>query len=77
MDRLLRELAPISTAAWAVIESEARRTLKTTLAGRKLVDFRGPLGWDAAAMGTGRSAPLAPPPPIRPPRHGCARCCPW
>ena len=62
MDHLFRDLAPISTAAWAVIEDEARRTLKTTLAGRKLVDFRGPLGWEASCIGTGRSETAAPPP---------------
>jgi uncharacterized linocin/CFP29 family protein len=62
MDHLFRALAPISTAAWAVIEDEARRTLETTLAGRKLVDFRGPLGWDASSVGTGRSTNLNPPP---------------
>lgn len=62
MDHLFRELAPISTAAWTVIEDEARRTLKTTLAGRKLVDFRGPLGWQAASVATGRSDTVAAPP---------------
>lgn len=62
MDHLFRGLAPISDTAWAVIEDEARRTLKTMLAGRKLVDFRGPLGWQAASVSTGRSRPLAPPP---------------
>jgi uncharacterized linocin/CFP29 family protein len=54
MNDLLRGLAPISDAAWATIEEEARRTLKLTLAARKLVDFRGPLGWDASAVSTGR-----------------------
>lgn len=62
MDHLFRNLAPISAAAWAVLEDEARRTLKTTLAGRKLVDFRGPLGWQASCVGTGRSETVAPPP---------------
>ena len=55
MNDLLRDLAPISTAAWDEIDEEARRTLKLTLAGRKLVDFVGPLGWDAAAVNLGRS----------------------
>ena len=45
-----------------MIEDEARRTLKTTLAGRKLVDFRGPLGWEASCIGAGRSETAAPPP---------------
>ncbi len=55
MNHLLRELAPVSAAAWQEIEKEATRTLKTTLAARRLVDFVGPLGWTAAAVGTGRS----------------------
>jgi len=54
MNDLLRELAPISSAAWRAIEDEARRTLKLMLAARKLVDFTGPLGWDASAVNRGR-----------------------
>lgn len=61
MDHLLRDLAPISAAGWAEIESEASRTLKRTLAARRLVDFAGPQGWEAAAIGTGRSAPVTAP----------------
>ena len=57
MNHLLRELAPITEAGWLEIEKEARRTLKTTLAARKLVDFSGPLGWQTASVGTGRSDP--------------------
>jgi uncharacterized linocin/CFP29 family protein len=55
MNHLLRELAPITTAGWQEIEKEATRTLKTTLAARRLVDFVGPQGWTASAVGTGRS----------------------
>ena len=55
MNHLFRELAPVSAAAWQEIEKEATRTLKTTLAARRLVDFVGPLGWAASAVGTGRS----------------------
>jgi len=55
---LLRELAPISEAAWSEIDKEAKRTLKTTLGARRLVDFSGPLGWEAAAVNTGRLEPL-------------------
>lgn len=58
MNDLLRELAPVSTAAWAEIEAEAKRTLKAMLAARKLVDFKGPLGWDAGAVSLGRAQPL-------------------
>lgn len=59
MDDLLREFAPISDAAWAEIDEEARSTLKLTLAGRKLVDFVGPLGWSASAVPLGRVEDLA------------------
>lgn len=62
MNHLFRDLAPISAAAWKEIEDEAGRTLKTMLAARKLVDFVGPLGWDAASVSLGRSEPLPPPP---------------
>lgn len=58
MNDLLRALAPISTEAWTAIEDEARRTLKTMLAARKLVDFVGPLGWGASAISLGRSERL-------------------
>lgn len=55
MNHLLRELAPISTAAWLEIEKEAKRTLKTTLAARRIVDFKGPHGWEMSAVGLGRT----------------------
>ena len=54
MNNLKRELAPISGEAWEAIDVEARRVLKLKLAGRKLVDFNGPLGSDAAAVNLGR-----------------------
>lgn|SRR5664280_1086032 len=54
MDHLMRELAPISDAAWEQIEEEATRSLKHFLAGRRLVDFTGPLGWDYSAVDVGR-----------------------
>jgi uncharacterized linocin/CFP29 family protein len=57
----MRALAPITDAAWREIDAEAARTLRRTLAGRKLVDFAGPLGWDASAVGRGRSTPIAEP----------------
>jgi uncharacterized linocin/CFP29 family protein len=58
MDLLKRELAPILPAAWALIDNEATRVLKLNLAGRKLVDLRGPHGWQFAAANTGRLQPL-------------------
>jgi uncharacterized linocin/CFP29 family protein len=54
MNNLLRELAPITPAAWEEIEEEAKRTLKLTLAARKIVDFTGPLGWSYSAVDSGR-----------------------
>ena len=54
MSHLHRHLAPISAEAWEQIEEEAKQTLKTTLAARKLVDFSGPKGWQKSAVSTGR-----------------------
>lgn len=53
MNNLHRELAPISDAAWDQIEDEATRTLKRHLAGRRVVDVRGPNGIEFSAVGTG------------------------
>lgn len=58
MNHLMRELAPISEAAWAEIDDEATQTLRHILAARKLVDFSGPLGWSAASVATGRLSDL-------------------
>ena len=64
MDLLKRNLAPILPEAWKVIDEEARRVLKLNLAGRKIVDFSGPHGWDFAAVSTGRLA-LLPDQPLK------------
>jgi uncharacterized linocin/CFP29 family protein len=53
MNNLNRELAPISESAWTQIEEEASRTLKRYLAGRRVVDVKGPTGAMLAAVGTG------------------------
>jgi uncharacterized linocin/CFP29 family protein len=58
MNNLLRELAPISSKAWAQIDDEAKRTLKLVLAARRLVDFNGPLGWDVSSLSDGRVVEL-------------------
>lgn len=58
MNHLHRELAPISAETWEVIDSEAARVLKLHLAARKLVDFRGPLGWTESSIGLGRIEPM-------------------
>ncbi len=62
MDHLRRELAPLSQAAWSAIEQESANTLKEILAARKLVDFRGPLGWEASSVDLGRVQRLQQPP---------------
>lgn len=54
MDLLKRKKAPIVSQAWQQIDEEARRVLKLHLAGRKLVDFSGPHGWQLGAVNTGR-----------------------
>src|ERR1700730_166609 len=53
MNNLHRELAPISDAAWSQIEEETSRTLKRYLAGRRVVDLKGPGGVMLSAVGTG------------------------
>jgi len=58
MSHLLRELAPISARAWELIEDEAKKTLTTYLAARKLVDFHGPHGWPHSAVNVGRARPV-------------------
>jgi uncharacterized linocin/CFP29 family protein len=57
MNRLLREIAPLTERAWDEIETEARRTLKTGLAARRVVDFTGPKGWEQSAVDSARAAP--------------------
>jgi uncharacterized linocin/CFP29 family protein len=61
MDNLHRALAPVSDGAWAQIEEEASRTLKRFLAGRRVVDVRGPAGAALSAVGTGHLRPIAAP----------------
>lgn len=54
MNHLHRELAPVSELAWEHVEQEAKFMLTTALAGRKLTDVSGPLGWQASAVSLGR-----------------------
>lgn len=62
MNHLFRERAPITPAGWAEIEKEAKRTLRTLLAARRVVDFNGPLGWGASDVELGRADPIVSPP---------------
>lgn len=50
---LRRALAPIGEEAWKQIDGAAMRVLKAHLSARTLVDFRGPYGWDFAAVNLG------------------------
>ena len=59
MNNLHRELAPISAAAWAGLEEEARRTFKRHVAGRRVVDAPQPGGLELAAVTTGHLEPVA------------------
>jgi len=61
MNNLHRELAPISSGAWAQIEEEASRTLKRYLAARRVVDVQGPKGFEFSAVGTGHLRQIATP----------------
>ncbi len=58
MNDLWRDLAPVPAQAWTEIDEEATRTLKVSLAGRKIADFTGPLGWEASSVGLGRAEEL-------------------
>jgi uncharacterized linocin/CFP29 family protein len=53
-NNLYRDLAPITDAAWEEIETEATRTFKRHIAGRRVVDVGGPGGPATAAVSTGR-----------------------
>jgi uncharacterized linocin/CFP29 family protein len=61
MNNLHRELAPISSAAWASIEEEAKRTFALNAAARKVVDVTGPDGLGLAGIATGHLTPINPP----------------
>jgi uncharacterized linocin/CFP29 family protein len=59
VNHLLRSNAPISDAAWGLIDDEAAERLTPALAARKLVDFAGPHGWGYSATNLGRAERLA------------------
>jgi uncharacterized linocin/CFP29 family protein len=59
VNHLLRDVAPVTDAAWALIDDEARERLTPALAARKLVDFSGPHGWDYSATNLGRTESAA------------------
>jgi len=61
MNNLYRELAPVSAAAWASLEEEAKRTFALHAAARKAVDVTGPDGLSLAGVGTGHVTAVDPP----------------
>ncbi len=54
-DHLLRQHAPLSDRAWTALERDVTPRLEVQLAGRRLVDFAGPSGWDLSAIDIGRA----------------------
>jgi uncharacterized linocin/CFP29 family protein len=54
MSILRRDLAPVTPESWKEIDEAAAGKLKLELAGRKLVDVRGPYGWEYGAVNLGR-----------------------
>jgi uncharacterized linocin/CFP29 family protein len=61
VNNLYRDLAPVSDAAWASIEEEAKRTFELSVAARRVVDTTGPEGQELAAVGTGHLRDIDPP----------------
>jgi uncharacterized linocin/CFP29 family protein len=60
MNNLHRELAPVSDAAWASMDDEARRSVSTYLAARRVADVSGPAGLALSAVGTGHLRDIDP-----------------
>lgn len=58
MNHLLREIAPLSDAAWKAVDDEARERLTVLLAARRLVDFNGPRGWECSSIDLGRTTEI-------------------
>lgn len=54
MTEFRQHLAPLSEEAWSLIRTQARETLAQQLAGRRVVDVKGPYGLQFHAVGTGR-----------------------
>lgn len=54
MDLLKRSLAPITQEAWEEIDDQARNVLKGSLSARRVVDVKGPFGWDFHGRPIGR-----------------------
>lgn len=59
MNKFNKELAPITGKAWDLITEEVKNVLSLQLAGRKVIDFVGPLSWETSAVKTGEVKSLA------------------
>jgi uncharacterized linocin/CFP29 family protein len=58
VNHLLRSHAPITESGWDQIDEEGRQRLVPALAGRKLADFSGPLGWQHSSTNLGRTTSI-------------------
>lgn len=54
MSILKREMAPISEKVWDEIDERAKEVLKNILSARKVVNVKGPMGWDYPVVPEGR-----------------------
>src|SRR6201995_1178698 len=68
MKHLRSALSPVCPEAFKIIEGRAREVLVAFLAGRKLVDFDGPFGFDYAVVPPARVR-VFPSPAVRQPRR--------
>jgi uncharacterized linocin/CFP29 family protein len=59
VNHLLRSHAPITESGWDQVDEEGRQRLVPALAGRKLVDFSGPLGWQHSSTNLGRTKSIS------------------
>ncbi len=61
MSHLLRNVSPLTSGSWQVVDDEARTRLAALLAARKLVDFAGPHGWQLSSINLGRAIDIVSP----------------
>jgi uncharacterized linocin/CFP29 family protein len=54
MDILKRSVAPVTEEAWEEIDDFAKDVIASQLSARKVVDVKGPLGWEASSVSLGR-----------------------
>lgn len=75
MDLLKRSLAPITQEAWDEIDAQAVNVLKGSLSARRVVDVKGPFGWDFHGWPMGRLS-LSDTPFIEGTEHGIRQIMP-